>query len=87
MKLAFVLICLAAAGPALAEGGPKPAEVDAMAKAITAAGCVVDQANQAQVLKAAGLTAAEGAAVIDVLVRDGRAKADGADAYRLEGCK
>lgn len=91
MRAALALTCLAATaaatGPALAEGGPKPAAVDAMAKAMTAAGCLVDQANQAKVLKSAGLTEAEGAAVIDVLVREGRARAEGTGAYRLEGCK
>ncbi|WP_102223084.1 hypothetical protein [Acidimangrovimonas sediminis] len=76
-----------AAAPALAEGGPRPAEVSAMARAMKEAGCKVDAANQASVLKSAGLDTARAAAVLDVLVREGRAKARGADTYVLEDCQ
>jgi len=85
VRSAALLLLLAT--PAFAEGGPKPAQVDAMAAAIARAGCVVSAGNQGTVLKDAGLTEAEGAAVLDVLVRDGKASPAGADAVRLEGCK
>lgn len=85
MRLAASLLVLAT--PAFAEGGPPQAQLDAMAAAMARAGCVVTARNQGAVLKDAGLTEAEGAAVLDVLVRNGKAAPAGANAVRLEGCK
>ncbi|MBI1217685.1 MAG: hypothetical protein GC186_03970 [Rhodobacteraceae bacterium] len=76
MKLHAALLATGlalAALPALAEGGPRPAEIDALIAAMTAAGCMVTDANQAAVLQAAGLTPDVAAGVVQVLEADGRA--------------
>ncbi|MFC2967223.1 hypothetical protein [Acidimangrovimonas pyrenivorans] len=79
------LVLMLTAGTAVAEGGPTPAQVKALADAIASAGCVVNEDNQAQVLKAAGMTEDQGAAVIDRLAWEGRIKPVGVKQLRLVG--
>lgn len=50
--------------------------------AIEAAGCVVDQSNQALILEVAGLTPDQGGAIVDQLMDDGEAEPAG-DNLRL----
>ena len=59
-------------------------QVSALAAAIAAAGCVVVR-RPGEVLAAAGLTEAEGAAAIDVLASEGRIRPDGAQVLKLVG--
>ncbi|GHE01422.1 hypothetical protein U879_14830 [Defluviimonas sp. 20V17] len=88
MKPGAALLLLAlGAGPALAEGGPSPAQMRALAAAMTQAGCVLDAANQDAVLKSAGLTAAEAGMTLDALVRAHRVAQVAGPAYRLEDCR
>jgi hypothetical protein len=74
----------------LAEGGPRQAEIDALVAAIAAAGCVVNEANQAQVLQASGLTEEVASGVVQRLSQKGLAVTiKGSHAIRLKtgGCK
>ncbi len=88
MRRAAALLALAlGAGPALAEGGPGAAQQQALAAAMTRAGCVLNAANQHAVLKSAGLTGAEAAMTLDALKRAHRVTEIAGPAYRLEGCR
>lgn len=60
------------AGYALAEGGPRPAEIAAFTKALAKAGCTLTPVNAAGVVKASGLTGEEAAAVIQRLNDQGK---------------
>ncbi|WP_127900213.1 hypothetical protein [Solirhodobacter olei] len=78
------------ASHALAEGGPRPAEIDALVAAIVAAGCVVNDANQAAVLRASGLSTDVAAGVLQRLSGKGLVETvAGSHALRLKtgGCK
>lgn len=85
--LAMGALASGAAAPAFAEGGPTQAQVKALSAAMAGAGCKIDAANQGAVLKAAGLSADEGAMTLDLMVRQHKAARTGDSAYRLEGCK
>lgn len=79
-----------AAGQTLAEGGPQQAEIDVLVAAIAAAGCIVNEANRAAVLKASGLTADVAVGIVQRLSEQGLAvEAEGSHALRLKtgGCK
>ena len=84
MRLAAAILLLSASA-ALAEGGPRPEQVSALANAIAGVGCVVDTQNKAAVLKAAGLTEDQGAVVIDVLASQGHIGPVGDQRLQLTG--
>lgn len=70
--LPLVLLCLVWALPGRAEDVPAE-DVANLVAAIEAKGCVVHEANNLDVLKAAGLTEDQAAAVVDQLIGDGKA--------------
>lgn len=72
MKSIAPIALVLAATPVLAEGGPKPEEVSAFLAAVKAEGCKLGPANQAAVLKAAGLTEDEAALVVQRLEDEGK---------------
>ena len=81
-------LLLALAGPAMAEGGPSEDSIARLVQAIAAAGCTVDETNQAAVLAAAKMDETEAGVIVGQLVDEGRAVFEGAG-LRLttEGCK
>ena len=81
-------LLLALAGPAMAEGGPSEDSIARLVQAIAAAGCTVDETNQAAVLAAAKMDETEAGVIVGQLVDESRAVFEGAG-LRLttEGCK
>ena len=77
------------AGPVLAEGGPKPAEIAAFVAAVKAAGCVVTPENQETVFAASGLAPEVAAAVAQRLEDEGKMVLDAGDQLTLvpEACQ
>ncbi len=77
-----------AAAQARAEGGPRPEEIAAFLAAVTAAGCVVNDSNEAKVVAAAHLTMDQASGVVQRLQDEGRMIAGPGQELRLkEGCK
>ena len=75
MRLRAALLAgglLLVAVQAVAEGGPRPEAIAAFVAAVTAAGCAVTPENQAQVVKASGLSGEVAASVVQRLEDDGR---------------
>lgn len=63
------------------------AEAKALIAAITANGCAVTDANNAEVLKAAGLSDDQAKAVVSALIAAGQAEVVGEDLrLKTEGC-
>ncbi|MGB5556800.1 MAG: hypothetical protein WBN04_02195 [Paracoccaceae bacterium] len=82
MKRFAALLCVLAA-PAMAAGTPPSDRVAKLETAIAAAGCEVNDANQAAVLKSAGMTEAEGMAIVSYLMGVKRAVGVGDDILKL----
>jgi len=76
----FGAICLLA--PAAAAQGDFADQKDRLVAAIEAAGCVVHDGNEAAILRAARLTAAQGSVVVSFLMQTGEAEPFG-DNLRL----
>jgi hypothetical protein len=88
MRAPALLAGLLWAAAAAAQGTPPAAHVAALIAAIEAAGCEVNEANNRDILRAAGLSEDEGAAVVMLLTEDGRAAtAEGALRLKTGVCE
>lgn len=71
LPAALAGFALVAAGPALAEGGPKAEAVERFVQAVATAGCIVTELNRKTVLSEAEMTEPEAEVIVSVLVQRG----------------